>query len=147
MFSAMRVSVMRIFKASTAFFFSRLFLTLLLAFTIFSSEGSRGSISNLNSNSSDERHFAAFVIFWEASMIAGFVTMYILLSSLLLPKDPQGSSRTSIFRGLLLLKASLAVELPGFLRSASTALNSLCFSRHSSSSSFSCSSSVFLFCL
>jgi len=147
MFSAMRVSVMRIFKASTAFFFSLQFLTLFLVFIFFSSEGCSGSTSNLNSNSSDERHFAAFVIFWEASMIAGFVTMYILLSSLLLPTDPQGSSRTSIFRGLLVLAASLAVELPGFFRSASTALSSLCLLRHCSSASCCSTSSLFLFFL
>jgi len=80
-------------------------------------------------------------------MSADFVTMYIMLSSLLLPKDPQGSSRILIFRGLLLLTASLAAELPGFLRSASTALSSLCFSRHSSSSLSSSSSLAFFFSL
>jgi len=70
-----------------------------------------------------------------------------MLSSLLLPKDPQGSSRTSIFRGLLLLTASLAAELPGFLRSASAALSSLCLLRHSSSSLSSSFSLAFFFSL
>jgi len=80
-------------------------------------------------------------------MSVDFVTMNILLSSLLLPRDPQGSSRISIFRGLLFLTASLAAELPGFLRSASCALSSLCFSRHSSSSLCSSSSLAFFLCL
>merc|ERR1719322_484174 len=80
-------------------------------------------------------------------MSSDFVTISIMLSSLLLPKDPQGSSRILIFRGLLLLTASLAAELPGFLRSASAALSSLCFLRHSSSSLSSSFSLAFFFSL
>jgi len=62
-------------------------------------------------------------------MSSDFVTMYITLSSLLLPSDPRGLSRISISMGSLLLTAPLAAELPGFLRSASSALSFLCFSK------------------
>jgi len=92
MFSSLRVVIMRSFKASTAFFFSLQFLTLFCLFIFGSSEGSSGSYLKSSKN---DRHFAAFVIFWEASMGADFVTMYIVVSlmSSLPPKDPKGLSR------------------------------------------------------
>jgi len=65
---------MRSFKASTAFFFSLQFLTLFCLFIFGSSEGSSGSYLKSSKN---DRHFAAFVIFWEASMGADFVTIDI----------------------------------------------------------------------
>jgi len=133
MFSAFRVFIMRGFRASTAFFFSLQFLTLFCFFIFGSSEGSSGSYLKSSKN---DRHFAAFVIFWEASISAYFLTMFIMLSSLLLPSDPQGSSRISISMGSLLLAASLAAELPGFLRSSSSALSFLCFSRQFFTSAF-----------
>jgi len=125
-FSSLRVIVMRSFMAFTAVFFALQFLTLFCLLTFCSSEGSSGSYLKSSKN---DRHFAAFVIFWEASISAYFLTMFIMLSSLLLPSDPQGSSRISISMGSLLLAASLAAELPGFLRSASSALSFLCFSK------------------
>jgi len=73
-FSSLSVVIMRSFIAFTAVSFALQFLTLFCLLTFCSSEGSSGS--NLK-NSKDDRHFAAFVIFWEASMSADIVTIDI----------------------------------------------------------------------